>query len=112
MEINYIFYWNSHEDGKVGPVRGYKPTDELIKAYAGTYKVEHAQRPEYVLDRLFEQFNLFRPIDYFGPNMSMGSVVELNGVAWSVNNVGFSEVDLSNNAIRPTPTRWRKAAKY
>lgn len=47
---------------------------------------------EYTLEKLFEIFNTFPPEDFRGHSMSVSDVVELNGVYYYCDHVGFKKI--------------------
>lgn len=47
---------------------------------------------EYTLEKLFEIFNTFPPKDFRGHSMSVSDVVELNGVYYYCDHVGFKKI--------------------
>ena len=50
-------------------------------------------KPEAVLDTLFEIFNISRPEDFKGHSLSVSDVVELDGVNYYCDSVGWVKVD-------------------
>lgn len=71
------------------------------KVYCGTTV---GNEPVAVLEKLFTQFNLYRPQEFRGHSLSMGDVVLLNGHACYCDCVGWRLVEVSSSS-RPAATR-------
>jgi hypothetical protein len=60
--------------------------DDYEVVYEGEIEGTH---PEVVLDRLFEIFNIKHPEDYRGHSLSVSDVVELDGVDYYCDSIGW-----------------------
>jgi hypothetical protein len=47
---------------------------------------------EYTLEKLFDMFNIFYPEDFKGRSMSVSDVVELEGVYYYCDHIGFKKI--------------------
>lgn len=47
---------------------------------------------EYTLEKLFEIFNMYHPEDFEGRSMSVSDVVELEGVYYYCDHIGFKKI--------------------
>jgi hypothetical protein len=95
MTIGYTNYTNL--DARFG--RGYEPGDRLVKGFTGELAVslyEHLDNPTYViLNDLFARHNRDdRPDGRLCPSMSVGDVVVIGEIAWTVMREGWSPVIL------------------
>jgi hypothetical protein len=121
--MKYRYYWNEKKDEQgrnISMLDGYTPGDPLCLAYESevTYdNCEFMAAAEY----LFYQFNSddLRPVDYRGPSMSVGSVIEFDDnilglpgkkTALACDVFGFIQVDISQSRIVPTDPRWKGVA--
>jgi|GEM_PF-3670772 len=117
MRYAFTFYWNAERDAAghaVGFLDGYRPGHKLEIAYQGFVLIheddESRNLPALVTvaERLFAIFNDndLRPACYRGPSMSVGSVVEIQGVCYAVTSIGFERVEIWESEIGPADRRW------
>ena len=67
--------------------------DNYYKVYSGTYEIDSCKaEPVFVLDEIFEMFNVARPVDFKGHSLSVSDVVVLDGVAYYCDSFGWKEV--------------------
>ena len=67
--------------------------DNYYKVYSGTYEIDSCKaEPAFVLDKIFEMFNVARPVDFKGHSLSVSDVVVLDGVAYYCDSFGWKEV--------------------
>jgi hypothetical protein len=113
--FSFTFYANVQEDAQgrnTGYMDGYKEGDDLQIAYRGFVDVDSTyqgrQRLESVAHALYARFNNpdLRPEGYRGPSMSLGSVLEIQGVHFAVAPLDFTEVKIWQSRIYPKDARW------
>ena len=120
MRYSFTFYWNAQRDPAghlIGFLDGYQPGHQLEIAYQGFVSVEEPDKPREladlvrVADVLFAVFNDDdrRPACYRGPSMSVGNVVEIQGVCFAVAPVGFERIEIWQSEISPCDRRWVRA---
>ena len=70
------------------------------KVYEGVYELNDAKSKEapimFLLDELFEKFNVDKPADFKHRSMSVSDVVVVNGRAFYCDKFGWKEVDFEN----------------
>jgi len=121
MTYSFTFYWNAQRDDQgplVGFLDGYRPGHKLEIAYRGFVKIheEHKTRVQSdlftVADVLFAIFNEDgrRPSSYRGPSMSVGNVIEIQGLCLAVASVGFESVEIWESEITSCDPRWIASA--
>lgn len=64
-----------------------------IDNYDKVYEFEMQSSSEWRLDDLFEIFNTNRPSDFHGHSMSVSDVVEVDGVFWYCDDIGWKKLD-------------------
>jgi hypothetical protein len=113
--FSFTYYVNVQEDAqgrRTGWDVGYIAGDALQIAYRGFVAADPPgtgrQRLETMAEALFSRFNNpdLRPAGYRGPSMSVGSVVEIQGVHFAVDPLGFKEVEIWQSSIAPRDSRW------
>jgi hypothetical protein len=120
MRYAFTFYWNGQRDAAgrlVGFLDGYRPGDKLEIAYQGfvlIHGVDEARSLPALLTVAESLFAIFndddrRPACYRGPSMSVGNVVEIQGVCYAVASVGFERVEIWQSEIDIGDRRWRGA---
>lgn len=116
--FSFTYYVNMQEDAQgrlTGFLDGYKNGDDLQIAYRGLISAdsfyEGRQRLEAVAHALFARFNHpdMRPAGYRGPSMSVGSVIEIQGVHFAVEPLDFKEVEIWQSQIHAQDGRWTAA---
>ena len=112
--MKYRYLWNERKDGQgrnTSMFDGYQSGDPLCVAYEEEIGGAGQTALRYLslfCDTLFTTFNLYRPDDYKGPSMSVGSVIDFGEHgAFAVERAGFKQVDISTSPIVPTDPRWR-----
>jgi len=113
---SFTYYWNAQQDEKgrfTAFFDGYKSGDPLQIAYRGLVEVTAVNlfRDSLQLAIAEALFSLFNgpdrwPVDYRGPSMSVGSVLEIQGSFFAVASVGFESVDIWGSPICPGDRRW------
>jgi hypothetical protein len=92
--VPYKFYWDEKKDNEgreIALLRGYVAADPLLMVYEGT-SAWHADDLQ-ILEDLYRKFNIEHPVDYHGPSMSVGSVVNLAGKWYACMPFGFELID-------------------
>lgn len=84
----YVFRGFSFVQQKGISLEDYKPV------YEGTIEDSSV---EDILEKLFEIFNLYYPEDFEGRSMSVSDIVELDGVYYYCDHVGFKKIILKEN---------------
>jgi hypothetical protein len=118
--FSFTFYTNVQEDsvGRLaGREQGYKRADRLQIAFRGFISTdpplhEGHRKLELVAHALYVRFNHpdMRPVGYRGPSMSIGDVVEIQGVHFAVERgAEFSEVEIWQSPIHAKDWRWTDA---
>lgn len=121
MRYSFTYYWNAQRDNAGRPVGffdGYLPGHRLEIAYRGLVEVAEITRTRDLLDlfraaeTLFVIFNddARRPTCYHGPSMSVGSVVEVQGVCLTVASYGFERVEIWQSEIGLCNPQWISTA--
>ena len=115
LKLPFTYYWNAETDSKgraIGFLEGFQPGHKIQVAYRGMvdmgpdFHVCSKDDLVTVMSRLFATFNIGRPEGYRGPSMSVGSVVEIQGVCFAVESVGFKMVEIWESYVEPTPVSW------
>lgn len=117
MRYSFTFYWNAQRAPQgylVGFLEGYRPGHSLEIAYRGFVSVGDDDRPRVpedllrVAETLFAIFNdeQRRPACYRGPSMSVGNVVEIQGICFAVATLGFERVEIWQSEIAACDGRW------
>jgi hypothetical protein len=114
MKFSYTYYWNAEQDENgrnIGLMDGYLPGHKLQIAHRGF--IETAVFPdvrkqsdlEMVAEALFFNFNnpAKRPAGYRGPSMSIGSVIEIQGVCFRCMSFGFEITEIWQSPIELGP---------
>jgi hypothetical protein len=114
--MDYIFYKNTQTtptNGYMsGLLYGYLEGDQLTLAYEGEIPTTPGETDQAIADRLFEIFNIDRPENYAGFDMSVGDVICLYKPhscahrAYAVASCGFVEVDLHHSPMLARPEKW------
>jgi hypothetical protein len=92
--VPYKFFWDEKKDDKgreIALLRGYKAGDPLLMVYESTI-AWHANDMQ-LLEDLYRKFNIEHPVDYHGPSMSVGSVINLAGKWYACMPFGFESVE-------------------
>ncbi len=122
MKYSFTFYWNAQRAPQgylVGFLEGYQPGHRLEIAYRGLVSVLEDDRPRasehllWVAEILFAVFNdeSRRPACYRGPSMSVGNVVEIQGVCFAVAPLGFEPVEIWQSEITPCDEGWIRSGE-
>lgn len=103
MKFNYNIYMlpDGHPKAFWGTLFLKNETFATKEEYKLTYsgyidlEVDEISRDStlYILDKIFEQLNLYRPEDYKCHSLSVSDVVELNGVYYFCDSMGWKELD-------------------
>jgi hypothetical protein len=113
--FSFTYFVNVQENSRghlTGFTEGYKNGDDLLIAYRGFVAADSLykgrQRLENAAHALFAIFNHpdMRPAGYRGPSMSVGSVVEIQGVHFAVEPLGWKEVEIWQSRIAVKDVRW------
>lgn len=113
--FSFTYYVNIQEDAQgrfSGYEYGYQEGDTLQIGYRGFISVdstfEGRSRLESVAHALYARFNHpdMRPAGYRGPSMTIGSVIEIQGVHFAVESLDFKEVEIWQSPISPRDVRW------
>lgn len=113
MKINYKFWKNTSKDERgymSGMIYGYRSGDELTLAYIGSFDTDKTI-PDAWAEELFEVFNIHRPSDYRGYDMSVGDVVQVrtdegDWINLTVQSLGWTDADITSSPVLPTPDAW------
>ncbi len=112
---SFTYYWNAQVDGQgrnVGFFMGYSEGDALQIAYRGFVELEFVCRDMETLESAAEfLWGIFndsdrRPADYHGPSMSVSSVVEVQGVCYAAEPIGFKTATICKSEIHPGEASW------
>ena len=118
---SFTYYHNNQKDAQgrhTAMWDGFKPGDPLVIAYRGLLQADQATSPptepflgQWIAELLFMVFNSpsWRPPNYFGPSMSLGDVVEVQGQFFAVAAAGWVSVGITDSEISYCEGRWGPA---
>lgn len=53
---------------------------------------EYRRRSDYKLDDVFYEFNIHHPDDFRGHSLSVSDIVEMDGIKWYCDDIGWSRI--------------------
>jgi len=80
-----------HNYGDIVAKYGKVNFSEYTKTYEGVLQIPTKDKYQ-VLDRLFEKFNINHPEDFHGHSLSVGDIVEIDGVKFYCDSLGWKQL--------------------